>query len=146
MGPAKKTIEKRKKYEIGYLDDNFSEEAKIYAHTNEKMASLMSKMNKVESALTVGSSGDQLFNLMAKGIYNVDTFDINTYANYYINLRLAAIKNIKDIQELWYFLFDMHKKGYKEIEDSLDPESYQFWHYLFLNFAYLLCILLLLNF
>ena len=137
MGPAKKTIEKRKKYEIGYLGDEFTEESKIYAHTNEKIASLMGKMNKVESALTVGASGDQLLNLMAKGIYNVDTFDINTYVNYYINLRLAAIKEIKDIQELWYFLFDMHAKGYKESEKSLDSDSYQFWHYLFGRYAYI---------
>ena len=137
MGPAKKTIEKRKKYEIGYLGDEFTEESKIYAHTNEKMSSLLGKLHRVESALTVGSSGDQLLNLVAKGIYKVDTFDINTLTNYYINLRLAAIENIEDVQELWYFLFDMHKKGYLETEEALDPESYQFWHYLFNRYAYI---------
>ena len=131
MGPAKKTIEKRKKFKLGYLDDEFSEKAKIYAHTNEKMATLADKMHGVHSVLTVGSSGDQLLNLMVEGIYNIDTFDINQLSNYYINLRLAGIKDIIDTQELWYFLFGLHKKGYEACKHSLDKDTYYFWEHMF---------------
>ena len=31
----------------------------------------------------------------------------------------------------------MHKKGYLETEEALDPDSYQFWHYLFNRYAYI---------
>lgn len=135
MGPAKKTIEKRKKFKLGYLDDEFSEKAKIYAHTNEKMSALADKMYGVRSVLTVGSSGDQLLNLLVKGIYKIDTFDINRFSNYYINLRLAGINNIIDTQELWYFLYGLHKKGYEASKCSLDRESYEFWEHIFQTYT-----------
>jgi hypothetical protein len=135
MGLAKKKLEKKNKYTIGYLDDDYNEKSKIYEHTNEKMGSLVNGIKKPESILTVGSSGDHLFNFLAEGVYKIDTFDINTITNYYINLRLAGLTEIKNIHELYSFLFRINKNGYDKCKDALDHGSYLFWEHLFEKFS-----------
>lgn len=132
MGKAKKPMGKHEdKHYIGYVKDDFSETSKLYAHTNEQFGVLVESMDNCKSVLTVAASGDQLLNLRSKDIYQVDTFDINRYTDYYINLRLAAIKSIPDLQELWYFLFKINKKGYENTKYELNRESFAFWDYIF---------------
>ncbi len=118
-----------------FFDDDFNETAKLYSHTNEHVSEIVDSMGRIDSCLTVASSGDQLLNLLTKDVYHIDTFDINQYTNYYINLRLAGILGIRNIDELWEFLLRVNYKGFQDAIPYLDDKSLQFWNYVFSKFS-----------
>jgi len=130
-----KQVENEKFAEIGYLSEEFDEKSKIYAHTNEKLNSLVEDIGAAESVLTVASSGDHLLNLLVKGIYNIDTFDINSLTKYYIDLRLSGIKYIDDLSSLYFFLLGIYKHGYEECKNGLDYKTYIFWDRIFKRYT-----------
>ena len=118
-----------------FFNEDFNETAKLYSHANEHVSEIVDSMGRIDSCLTVASSGDQLLNLLAKDVYHIDTFDINQYANYYINLRLAGILGIRNIDELWEFLLRVNYKGFQDAIPYLDDKSLQFWNYVFSKFS-----------
>lgn len=90
---------------------SYSEYQRCYFWTNEnvkKYLELADFANKC-NALTVASSGDQAFNLINKGILNIDTFDVNRLTEYFaFGLKRAMIskydyqsfcKNICELRE-----------------------------------------------
>ena len=79
------------------IDDNleiYSEYSQMHFWTNENInayLNLVSFKNK-DNALSVLSSGDHVFNLITKGILNIDTFDSNRLTEYYaLGLKRAMI-------------------------------------------------------
>lgn len=91
---AKKLIEEQvNKNRISY-GIAFKEFHKTYCWTNEniyeylKLASFEGK----DSALSVMASGDQVFNLVCKGINNIDAFDVNRLTEFFaLGLKRAMI-------------------------------------------------------
>ena len=64
----------------------FSTYQKVYFATNENIKSYIEKSNLdgKTSALSVMASGDHSFNLIEKGILNIDTFDSNALTEFYV--------------------------------------------------------------
>ena len=68
--------------------------SKSYIYTNENIDGYLKlvSMSDRENALTVLASGDQAFNLITKGIMDIDTFDINLLSEFYaLGLKRAMI-------------------------------------------------------
>lgn len=64
----------------------FSTYQKVYFATNENIKDYIGKSNLEgkSTALSVMASGDHLFNLVEKGILNIDTFDTNALTEFYV--------------------------------------------------------------
>lgn len=64
---------------------SFSEYHKSYYWTNENIKGYLDKVDfeGKDNALAVLASGDHIFNLVEKGISNIDTFDTNKLTEYY---------------------------------------------------------------
>lgn len=94
------------------FDDSFSEYQKVYSLTNENLDSSLAGIVKstYEQALTVLGSGDQVFNLLAYGILDIDTFDTNKLTEYFaFGLKAAAIRTFSYIEYL-EFMTDLVSK------------------------------------
>ena len=66
----------------------------LYFWTNENINAYLSlfPMEMYENALSVLSSGDHIFNLIQRGILDIDTFDSNLLTKYYaLGLKKAMI-------------------------------------------------------
>lgn len=77
-----------------YRADEYSKYSKIYFWTNENVDAYLNLVpfEGKDNALSVLASGDQLFNLICKGIMNIDTFDSNKLTEYFaLGLKRAAI-------------------------------------------------------
>ena len=73
----------------------FSRYQKFYSCTNENIKGYFDDINYTnrEKALSVLASGDHIFNLIEKGIKDIDTFDTNYFTKYYVfGLRYAMIQ------------------------------------------------------
>lgn len=74
--------------------EKHTEYQKSYYSTNEFIQGYLNlfNLNNCQEALTVTSSGDHIFNLITKGVYNIDTFDTNRLSEYIaIGLKRAMI-------------------------------------------------------
>ena len=72
----------------------FSGYQKVYFSTNENINAYLKLVNfsKKNNALSVLASGDHTFNLITKGILEIDTFDTNKLTEYYVlGLKRALI-------------------------------------------------------
>ena len=72
----------------------FSKYQKVYLSTNENINEYLNNVdfNKKTNALSVMASGDHIFNIINKGILNIDTFDTNAITEYYVlGLKKAMI-------------------------------------------------------
>ena len=67
------------------LNETYAEYQRCFFWTNENISAYLdlTDFNEKESALAVASSGDQAFNLINKGVLNIDTFDINKLTEYF---------------------------------------------------------------
>ena len=91
---AKKIMKIRFNNYQSYRADEHSKYSKIYFWTNENVDAYLNLVTfeGKDSALSVLASGDQLFNLICKGIINIDTFDSNKLTEYFaFGLKRAAI-------------------------------------------------------
>lgn len=94
---------------------------KFYLFTNEEIDSYLSILNAEPSqkALSVLASGDHAFNLISKGIKNVDTFDINQLTEYYVfGIKKALITkcNYQEFLQNFMILTQPFSKANEEIE------------------------------
>ena len=79
-----------KRCENIFVDDK--EFDQIYPFTTENIAGYIDYFDlKDKSLLTVGSSGDQVFNAALKDVKTVTLLDINSYTKYYYYLKEASI-------------------------------------------------------
>lgn len=76
-------VRRNRVYEIG---ERFSEYNRTYYWTNEQIGQYLDfvDFNGKSSALSVLASGDHAFNLISKGINNIDTFDTNKFTEYFV--------------------------------------------------------------
>lgn len=114
----------------------------IYSFTTENISGYIDYFDfNNKSLLTVGSSGDQVLNAFYNGARDITLFDINEYAKYYTNLKIAAILSLS-YKEFKVFFFkhgltpfkkNQHmfsKALFEKLKDNLrilDYESYLFF-------------------
>ena len=107
-----------------------------YLYTNENMAKYLNlvDMSQMNSALAVLSSGDGAFNLVSKGIKDIDTFDVNKFTEYFaLGLKRALIQksSYQDFFKNIGALFSENRHlVYETINDSLslmDKKYRVFW-------------------
>ncbi len=87
----------KKSYNNGFYLSNkpFEKYSKAYFSTNENIKGYLNYLDisLYENALSVLSSGDQMFNLICQDILNIDTFDINKISLYIVfGLKLTLIE------------------------------------------------------
>ena len=93
---AKRIIERQvKSHNYEMINEDFSKYQKGYYWTNENIDYYLGLVNLKEknNALVVASTGDHAFNLVTKGVYDIDTFDINRLTEYLVlGLKRAMIE------------------------------------------------------
>ena len=124
---------------IVHLYDNYF--CWLYPFTNENINGYYSNMDfNDKNVLTVVSSGDHIINAILMGASEVDAFDINPLAKYYVELKIAAIKSLS-FEEFLLFLYNkstfkipkyyLNKDIYKKIRNELSGNYREFWDYVF---------------
>ncbi len=100
------------------LDENVF--MRIYSFPTENISGYIDYFDlKNRSLLTVGSSGDQILNAYFKGCRDITLIDINPFANYYINLKIAGILTFT-YQEFQTFFFRWTEQGFNINRFNLD--------------------------
>lgn len=117
----------------------FNEKSFIYTFTNENMKLFLETLEiKSKNILSVVGSGDMFFNLLLEK-NNVDLFDINLYAYYFLLLKKACIESL-DYDEFLYFLIkyenNFDKSLFKKISKNWnnDEKVLEFFYNLFFKY------------
>ena len=120
----------------------------IYSFSTENVKGYIDYFDlKNKSLLTVGSSGDQIINAYSKGCRDITLIDINPFAEYYINLKIAGIISLT-YQEFELFFFrniglnrnnDRYNKHlFSKLSNTLktiDYDSYYFFEQIFNKYS-----------
>lgn len=89
-----------------------------------------------EEVLTINSSGDHFFNFLALGAKGVDTFDINEFTKYILQLKKTSIEHF-DIEKYKLFLgitdlrYILDYSMYLQINEFLDFKTREVWNYIY---------------
>lgn len=129
-----------------YLDEYF---LRLYSFSNENLSGYLRSNNYHNTnALTVGSSADQLLNLVNYHCQDITVLDINPFTEYYFELKKAAIFGLNRQDFLNFFtnhnsLFKRFNPTFKysiyeHFSKYLNEDVKQFWDYLFNNYDPLL--------
>jgi len=112
-----------------------------YPFSNEQLDKLFKHLRKKNpKVLTVGSSGDQLFQALFNGSKNVTVIDGNLFSKPWIEYKISAIKHLdfKTFKEHFFSPLKTNKTPfdydiYGNIFYDLSKESQAFWGNIFLN-------------
>ena len=129
-----------------FEEKEFLKHRQFYFWTNEDIRSCLNQISLVgmHRGLTVLSSGDHPFNLIAEGILNIDTFDINKLTEYFaLGFKRAMIlkysyNEFLDIMEKIYSSSIASAEVYDIIFDLLDcmETSHKIFWQEILNYIY----------
>jgi hypothetical protein len=134
---ATKLIEKK---DFFFAKTNFN---RLYPFTTENIAAYIDRfIMKDKKLLTVGSSGDQVFNAALRGCKDITVLDRSPFAKEYYYLKKAAVMNL-DVDDYLELLArrnypnkgDVNDRAFNKeilnyVLDALkeeDYESYEFW-------------------
>lgn len=117
----------------------------LYPFTNENISGYYSKLNfKDKNILTVTASGDHALNAFLLGANNIDSFDSNPLAKYYVELKIASIKSLS-LEEFILFFYNkssfkiskyyLNKDIYLKVRNNLNGDYKTFWDYVFDNYT-----------
>lgn len=132
-------------YDISYYKEQNGRNGTLsqaYAFSNEKLHNIFKHLRKKSPrVLTVGSSGDQLLYSLYYGSKDITLIDANLYSQYWIEYKMAAIKNLEFEEFKKYFLVDefdtefnpFNNNVFPKIFHDLSDESKVFWGQIFLN-------------
>ena len=98
---------------------------RVYSYTNENIKSYLNNFdfNDKNNALSVLSSGDQVFNLIHNGITNIDTFDSNYLTEFYsLGIKKAMILKY-DYKEFLHKYLDLLLGYYSIYKESIFIEK-----------------------
>ena len=115
--------------------DNGTTDA-VFSFSNEDLKELFKNRRlKNKRVATVGSSGDQVLYSILKGCGDVTCIDANPCTQPYVELKLAAIKNLSYEEFLDYFRYEniLSHKYYSKISHDLSDYSKRFWDEILLN-------------
>lgn len=137
------TIEKMEKYnnEGLYLETKktlFNKYDLVYSFTNERLSEFYKKLNYTDKVLTVASSGDHMLHSVLGGAKEITLFDINLLTQYYIDLKVTAIKNLTLEEFFEFFVEDSHfyfprlkYEIFKKFCNKLPIQSFEYWNTLY---------------
>lgn len=114
---------------------DFKEFDSSYILTTENIKEYAPFMEN-EEVLTINSSGDHFFNFLALGAKGVDTFDINEFTKYILQLKKTAIEHF-DIEKYKLFLgitdlrYILDYSMYLQINEFLDFKTREVWNYIY---------------
>lgn len=125
-----------------YLDEYF---LRLYSFSNENLSGYLRHNDyHQKSSLTVGSSADQLLNLINYNCQDITVLDINPFTSYYYELKKAAIFSLTRDEYLQFFTtghsflsklnppFKYHT--YQRINHYLENDARKFWDTLFTTY------------
>lgn len=116
---------------------DFNSYGPMYLGTNESFRGMMPRDIKLTGAhvLSVTSSGDIPLEFARSGAKVVDCFDINHFAKYMMQLKIAALRSLE--QNEYQYFFSKHKSLlhitlYRhKIRHFLGREAMLFWDYIY---------------
>lgn len=116
---------------------DFTKYSPTYLATNENHRNVLKVVDvKDKDILCVTSSGDFVFNSLASGARSVVTFDLNKFAKYVLELKVATVKTYND--EKLYAGFWLNNSPYflsfnkfLEIRGNLSSDAFLFWNYVY---------------
>lgn len=102
----------------------FEEYNPIYLFTNEQLSEILKNSNLSGKLLSVTASGDQVLNAILMGAKDVQMFDLNKFAKYFVNLKIEALKNLSYEEFLKLYNIKKEKKHlvYNALSPSLNKE------------------------
>ena len=109
--------------------ENYSVD-KVFPFTNENLPQIFKDFDfEGKSVLTVGSSGDQMFESIFNGAKRITVADANVCSQPYIELKIAALKNLSYEEASDYFTREsiLDWNYYKKISHDLSPKAKEFW-------------------
>lgn len=114
--------------------NEFVEYDRVYPYTTENINGYLEDVSN-KSVLSVVGSGDHYLNLIAMGAKEVDCFDINKFALYYLRLKKAAVISLTK-REFFEFMTYDSRRYFNKVKKHLDANSYVFWNYYIKNITY----------
>lgn len=110
---------------------------KVYPFSNEKLMECFKYFKGIgNKVLTVGSSGDQALTALYHGAKDITVVDANLYTKYYIDYKIAAIKNLS-AEDFNYYFLDLKApfcpEVFTKIFHDLDKDSQTFWGTIFME-------------
>lgn len=117
---------------------------RLYPFTTENIKGYLGQYDfKNQSILTVGASGDHILNLILLGATEIDYFDINPFTEFYVELKLAAVKALEEEEFISYFSGNNYYESegffgvqlYHKISPYLSAPIRSFWDSLYLEFT-----------
>lgn len=126
------------KFNPFFFADKFSKYSSIYPSSNENIRIVEQKLNiRDKTILTIAGSGDLIFDMFLQDAKKIYSFDINSLAKHYIELKRAALVTL-DYHEFINFFFKQEyckntfsEKTYQKIREKLEINSKLFWDALF---------------
>lgn len=118
-------LEKTKELIENYIKYHNAFSNRVYSYTNENIKSYLNNFdfNDKNSALSVLSSGDQVFNLIHNGIINIDTFDSNYLTEFYsLGIKKAMILKY-DYKDFLHKYLDLLLGYYSIYKESIFIEK-----------------------
>ena len=103
----------------------------VYKATNENMSdpNYIELLKNNKSILSVIGSGDQILNAILFDSLDIDAFDINRFAKYYLEFKMAAVMTLS-YEEYLDFFYDnktFKRNLYHKIVDNMKGEPKEFW-------------------
>ena len=118
-------------------DKEFHQDSFIYKTSNEDIRKYQNFLSERENIFSITASGDQILNSILLGAKKVTACDISRFPNYFLALKIAAIKNL-DLDDYINFFFSTDKNGrefsynyFEKLEGSLSCDDNIFWNSLF---------------
>lgn len=117
----------------------FHKESFVYMKTNEMIQEYVQYILNKKNILSVIGSGDQIINSLITKPEYIDCFDISIYPEYFLNLKLAAIKTLSKEEYLnLFFECALTSKDeyyddlyFEKIRNELVDKYRAFWDALF---------------
>ena len=108
----------------------FHECDRVYKGTNENIKSMpyQDALRAKNEILSVIGSGDQILNSIFLDVKNIDAYDISVFTNYFLKLKMAAIKTLDYFDYLDFFYGDhpFDSKKFENIVNNLDYDNKAF--------------------
>ena len=120
-------IKSEENHNIGFFTSN----SPIYKGTNENINSepYISALRDSERVLSVIGSGDQVLNSVFYGAKEIDAYDISVFPKYYLDLKIAAVRELKFSEYVNFFYGPDHfdTEVFNRLVSTLPYESKCFW-------------------
>lgn len=108
----------------------------LFSFSNENLEAIFENRDLTDKKVaTVGSSGDQVLYAILNGSKDITLIDANALSQPYVELKMAAIKNLEFEEFLDYFTFAniLSGKYYSKISHDLSEYAKTFWDNILLD-------------